>query len=66
MAAKNIKSIDRGYFEATCKDCGAVFIFAKGDDIFYEVDENRDMWPLCSQCYNGPRGNPSNLPRRDE
>jgi hypothetical protein len=61
MTIKNVKSIGNGYIEATCKKCGEVFIFSQGDDIFAEIDENQDTWPLCSKCYDGPRADPSQL-----
>ena len=53
---RNIKPIGGGFLEATCKTCGAVFLLAAGDDFFCEVDAELAVWPLCSKCYDGPRG----------
>ena len=47
---QNAKSIGGGYIEATCKDCGEVFVFSKGDSIGVRLDESLTAWPLCSQC----------------
>jgi len=53
---RNIKPIGRGCFETTCKACGDVSIVGPGDDLFGEVDKQSIFWPLCSKCYDGPRG----------
>ena len=62
---KNTKDVGNGWFEAKCDKCGEVMTFTKGDDMFADI-RNGDTYPLCSRCYDGPRGKPKQKPPKQK
>jgi len=58
------KSIGGKHMESQCKECGEVFMWTEGDDLFVYRDADGKTWPYCSICYDGPRVSREEIERR--